>query len=217
MNRRDFLKTASGVTGTAAVASVAPPAVAQEEDDGNETTSSDNETAGNESDGNETAGGGGGGGGGGTKTVELTGDNVFDPDELYIQPGTTVVFEWTSDGHNILVENQPDDANWEGHEPIENEGFTYEHTFEVMGEYAYYCKPHASLGMEATITVNESGQNPAASGEGGGEVDPHELGVPFQAHFVGIATILAIFMSLVFSFYVLKYGESPNTSSPNRK
>ncbi|WP_135533295.1 plastocyanin/azurin family copper-binding protein [Halostella pelagica] len=215
MNRRDFLKTASGVTGTAAVASVAPPAVAQEEDDGNETTSSDNETAGNESDGNETAGGGGGGGG--TETVELTGDNVFDPDELYIQPGTTVVFEWTSDGHNIVVEDQPADANWEGHEPIENEGFTYEHTFEVMGEYAYYCKPHASLGMEATITVNESGQNPAASGEGGGEVDPHELGVPFQAHFVGIATILAIFMSLVFSFYVLKYGESPNTSSPNRK
>jgi plastocyanin len=214
MNRRDFLKTASGVAGTAAVASAAPPAVAQEEGDGNETTSSDNETAGNESDGNETDGGGGGGGG--SETIELTGNNEFDPAELFIAPGTTVTFEWTSDGHNIVVDSQPDDANWEGHEPIENEGFTHEHTFEALGDYEYYCAPHQSLGMEGTITVNEEGQDPAAGGEGGGEVDPEELGVPFQAHFVGIATILAIFVSLVFSFYALKYGESPHSSSPNR-
>jgi len=214
MNRRDFLKTASGVTGTAAVATAAPPAVAQEGDQENETTSA-NDTAGNESDGNETAGGDGGGGG--METVALTGDNVFDPEELYIAPGTTVTFDWASDGHNVIVDSKPDDSDWEGHEPIENEGFSTEHTFEVLGDYEYYCSPHQSLGMEAVIHVTESGEDPAAAGGGGGEVDPHELGVPFQAHFVGIATLLAIFVSLVFSFYALKYGESPHSSSPNRK
>ncbi|NHN47367.1 twin-arginine translocation signal domain-containing protein [Halostella sp. JP-L12] len=218
MNRRDFLKTASGVTGTAAVAGAAPPAVAQE-DDGNET-SSGNETVGNESGGNETDGNetGGGGGGGGTKTVAVV-DNEFQPAEVYVKPGTTVVWEWEGDGHNVVVDSQPDDANWEGHEPIENSGFTYEHTFETTGEYAYYCSPHQSLGMEGTVIVNEQGQDPSAGGGGGGggEVDIHQLGVPIQAHFVGLATILMILVSLVFTFYVLKYGESPNASSPNRK
>ncbi|WP_121822134.1 plastocyanin/azurin family copper-binding protein [Halostella salina] len=216
MNRRDFLKTASGVTGTAAVASAAPPAVAQEGGQENETTTAGNDTSGNESAGNETAGGGGAGGG--SETVQLTGDNVFDPAELYIAPGTTVTFEWTGGNHNIIVDSQPSDANWEGHQPIEGPGTTHEHTFEVLGDYNYYCSPHQSLGMEGVIHVTESGQNPAAAGGGGGgEVDPHELGVPFQAHYVGIATLLAVFVSLVFSFYVLKYGESPHASSPNRK
>ncbi|WP_323192038.1 plastocyanin/azurin family copper-binding protein [Halostella sp. PRR32] len=181
LSRRGFLKAGAGATAAAGSAGVA----AGQED-------------GNESDGNETAGGGGGGGG--TETVELTGDNVFDPAELYIQPGTTVVFEWTSDGHNILVDDQPADANWEGHEPIENEGFTYEHTFEVMGEYAYFCKPHASLGMEATITVNESGQNPAASGGGGGP------SLPDSALTMGIATMAAMLSTLGLAFFFLKYG-----------
>jgi hypothetical protein len=30
---------------------------------------------------------------------------------------------------------------------------------------------------------------------------------------VGAATILMMFVSLVFTFYVLKYGESPNTGN----
>ena len=42
------------------------------------------------------------------------------------------------------------------------------------------------------------------------------MGVPIQAHWVGIATILAIMSSLMFTFYVLKYGESAHSSSPGR-
>jgi hypothetical protein len=41
------------------------------------------------------------------------------------------------------------------------------------------------------------------------------MGVPIQAHFVGIATILAIIVSLVFTFFMLKYGESPHASGGN--
>jgi plastocyanin len=139
------------------------------------------------------------------------GSLVYEPAELYVSPGTTVNFVWESDNHNIVVESQPEAANWEGTEgdasALYNEGHEYSFTFEEMGEYQYYCAPHRSSGMVGTVIVNESGEAP---GGGAKEADPKHMGVPIQAHFVGIATILAILMSLVFTFFQLKYGESPH-------
>jgi plastocyanin len=217
MNRRDFLMAASGVAGGAGAASAA--AAAQEETGSSDSfgvqegnNSSDNGTT-----NGTTAAPGGGGGGSATVAVGPNGDYVYTPgteDPLYISPGTTVTFEWESDNHNINPQSSPEGATWEGHMPVENTGFTYEHTFETLGTYEYQCDPHVGLGMVGTIIVNESGQPPG--GEGGGEVDPEEMGVPIQAHWVGIATILAIMSSLMFTFYVLKYGESAHSSSPGR-
>lgn len=34
-----------------------------------------------------------------------------------------------------------------------NAGDTYSHTFEVPGEYTYYCIPHDAAGMVGTVTV----------------------------------------------------------------
>jgi len=151
-------------------------------------------------------------------TVELTAGLKFKPAELYVKPGTEVTFEWTSDGHNIVVESQPEGASWEGTEggadTLYDTGHTYTHTFETKGTYEYFCAPHKNAGMVGTIIVNESGEAPGAGG--GGEADPEHMGVPIQAHFVGIATILAIAVSLVFTFFLLKYGESPNASGGNR-
>ncbi|WP_435345570.1 plastocyanin/azurin family copper-binding protein [Haloarchaeobius sp. HRN-SO-5] len=216
MNRRDFLTAASGVAGGAAAASAA--AAAQEE---TTTSGSPDGTTGGNATGNGTTSAPGGGGGGGTATVAVGpgGDYVFTPgteEPLYISPGTTVTFNWESDNHNINPTSVPEGATWEGHLPTENTGFTYEHTFETLGTYEYQCDPHVGLGMVGTIVVNETGQTPGG-GEGGGEVDPEEMGVPIQAHWVGIATILAIMSSLMFTFYVLKYGESAHSSSPGRK
>ncbi len=87
--------------------------------------------------------------------IELTGTNEFNPDEMTVQTGTTVTWEWTSPNHNIVVDSQPDDADWDGHEQIESSGHTYEHTFTVAGQYDYYCKPHQSTGMTGTIHVEE--------------------------------------------------------------
>jgi hypothetical protein len=42
------------------------------------------------------------------------------------------------------------------------------------------------------------------------------MGVPFQAHFVGLATLLMMVVSLIYTFFLLKYGESPHTSGSNR-
>lgn len=93
-----------------------------------------------------------------SKTVAVGPDGryVFTPGtetSLRIAPGTTVKFVWKSDTHNIYVDSQPKGANWQGHEPIEDTGFTYEYTFEVTGAYHYWCEPHKSLGMVADLVV----------------------------------------------------------------
>ena len=204
MRRREFLRVASGTAGAAAVGSGV--AGAQE-------TATPSPTA--------TAGEGGGGGTGATVEVALV-DYAFEPgteEPLTIPPGTTVRFVWETSTHNIVVDSKPEGSDWEGHEPIENSGFTYEHTFTTVGEYSFFCQPHQGLGMVGDIVVEEGAPVPGAGGEGGGapeELDPEEMGVPIQAHFVGLATILMVLISLVFTFFLLKYGETPHSGYPKR-
>jgi len=215
MHRREFLRTAGGVTGaTAAAASAAGPAAATE------------------------AGGGGGGGGepdfGGyldpvtnfDGVVDRTGqDEVtiqvgvqqgggpfgFGPAAVKVDNGATVKWEWIGEGgqHNIV---SVDDA-------FESELFTeagvhFERTFEEDGVFNYFCQPHESLNMKGSVVV---GSDFPTTGGGGAAtpINPEHMGVPFQAHFVGIATLLAITVSLIFTFFLLKYGESANTKGGN--
>ena len=128
------------------------------------------------------------------------GDLVFSPgtdEALQITPGTTVEFVWESDNHNIVVDSQPDDAGWEGHEEIENTDFTYEHTFETLGTYEYYCAPHETAGMVGTIEVVESIETEA----------PANLPeVPDTAKTLGVATTFAMVATLGLAFFFLKYG-----------
>lgn len=111
------------------------------------------------------AGCSGGDGGSGTTTeppegpvvdVGPNGQFTYVPgtdEPLSVEAGTTVTWIWRSNTHNIVVERQPDGADWSGHETIEDTGFTYEYTFEVPGEYHYYCSPHRSAGMAADVVV----------------------------------------------------------------
>ena len=143
-------------------------------------------------------------------TIEVgAGDGLaFIPTGCWIDPGTTVTFEWVTGGHNVVYESTPSGASVSGHEPIEDEGFTFETTYETAGIYKYFCDPHRQLGMLGAIAV---GEVPTVSAGGGGPKELHEFGVPIQAHWVGSATVLGIVVSIVFTFYVLKYGESANT------
>jgi hypothetical protein len=75
----------------------------------------------------------------------------------------------------------------------------------------------ATGAVAAVVAVAAVSGTAAAQEGGGGEVELHSLGVPILAHWVGIAAIFGIIVSLVFTFYVLKYGESAHSSSPNRK
>jgi plastocyanin len=202
MSRRAFLTTAAGA---AAAAGASGAAAAQETgtSTGTETSSGTGTSTGTSAGtGTGTSSGGGGGGGGGTETVAVgpDGNLVFTPgteEPLQITPGTTVEFVWESDNHNIVVDSQPEGAGWEGHEPIENTGFTYSHTFETLGEYEYHCTPHESAGMLGAIEVVESISTPAPS---------NVPSVPDSAKTLGIATTFTMVATLGLAFFFLKYG-----------
>ena len=93
---------------------------------------------------------------------------VFDPAELSVSAGETVRWGFANAGHNVSC--RPKDADEvalpDGAEPFASYspgddpdvtlvqgGETYEHTFEVPGEYTYVCIPHADSGMVGTIRV----------------------------------------------------------------
>lgn len=225
MKRREFLLATVGVSGATAVAS--GQALGQPE------TASSAATAGR---GDETAGptlaqedepdedNGNGNGTNGAEVVVDVVDYAYEPgtdEPLEIPPGTTVRFVWQSDGHDITIESQPEESDWEGVPSLEDTGFEHTHTFEVEGTYEIFCSPHVGLGQVATIIVDPAAEidddDPEAVPPAEREIDPDEIGVPLQKHFIAIATFFGIFLTLVFSFYVLKYGESPHSGSPNRR
>ncbi|MFB6299513.1 MAG: plastocyanin/azurin family copper-binding protein [Halobacteriales archaeon] len=205
MKRRDFLRMSGGAAGAAAVGGVGSAAAQEEEDDGT------------------------------THTVEMTDELVYDPEEITIAPGDTVVWENVgSVGHSVTAyeDNIPDGADYWASGGFDSEqaarnnypqqgdipgGESYEHTFETTGTHEYFCIPHETVGMVGAVIVEEG----AGQQSGGGmatrpEPDPEHMGVPFQAHFVGLATILAIVASLIYTFFALKYGETPHSGYPEQ-
>jgi halocyanin-like protein len=204
MKRRDFLRVAGGSAAAGTAAATATPAAAQASFDGwmsdvgnysevADATGQDEVTI--------TVGAQGNGGNFG-----------FDPAAVQVDPGTTVVWEWNGEGgqHNVVAE---EGGEFES-ELVADAGFTFEQTLDSEGVVKYFCQPHRALGMKGVVVVGAMpGGGEGGGGGGGGEVDLHELGVPIQAHWVGSATILGIIVSLIFSFYVLKYGESPHTGT----
>ena len=79
---------------------------------------------------------------------------LFDPPAILVDPGTTVVWEWTGagGGHNVVEENDVFSSG----EPVAEEGTTFEYTFEDAGEgdvFRYVCEPHQSVGMKGAVAV----------------------------------------------------------------
>ncbi|WP_435069883.1 halocyanin domain-containing protein [Haloplanus sp. C73] len=203
MKRRDFLRVAGG---SAAVGTAATGTAAAQASFGGWMSDVGNYSEVADATGEDEV----------TITVGAQGNGgafAFDPAAVQVDPGTTVVWEWTGEGgqHNVVAEEGGDFES----ETSAEAGFTFEQTFDSEGVVKYFCQPHRGLGMKGVVVVGEipdSGGGGGGEG-GGGEVDLHTLGVPIQAHWVGAATILGIIVSLIFSFYVLKYGESPHTGT----
>jgi len=99
------------------------------------------------------------------RTLDLTGESevavgvgageeglLFDPPAIAVDPGTTVVWEWTGQGgqHNVAAE----DADFES-ETTGEEGFTFEYDFEDGGVHRYVCRPHRAVGMKGAVTVQD--------------------------------------------------------------
>ena len=82
----------------------------------------------------------------------------FDPESFEISVGDTVLWEWVGSRHNVSYDgdNVPAETDWEGDDDsLYSEGHFHAHTFEVAGEYEYYCQPHQSSGMVGNFTVTE--------------------------------------------------------------
>lgn len=76
--------------------------------------------------------------------------NTFSPDELTIDVGETVT--WRNDAavpHTITS----DDNEWPHHVVPGEEGYEFEHRFDVAGTYDYECQVHP--GMVGTVEVVE--------------------------------------------------------------
>ncbi|WP_415382737.1 plastocyanin/azurin family copper-binding protein [Halosimplex sp. TS25] len=220
MNRRDFLRTAGGAAGGASAAAVGAgtAAAAQEE---------------------------GGGGGGSVQPVwpsyvddaaggeyqDLRGESevsievgvgssgfAFAPTKVWVDPGTTVNFEFVTPSHNVKPNEQPEGGSLDGTEGGEfdtvPEGETYSATLETGGMYTYYCGPHEGQGMKGAVAVGEDVETEEVGG-GATPLNPEHMGVPFHPHYVGVSTIVMMVVSLLFTFFLLKYGESPNAKGGN--
>ena len=138
-------------------------------------------------------------------TVEVgAGSNqvAFAPTKIWIDPGTTVNFEWVSNGHNVLPNSQPEGAGWEGSgQALENEGFSYSHTFETGGMYTYLCSPHEQLGMKGAIAVGSEVETESVGAPGG--AGPQ---LPDVAKSVGVAAGFAMAATLGLAYFFIKYG-----------
>jgi halocyanin-like protein len=76
----------------------------------------------------------------------------FGPAAIRIDPGTTVVWEWTGKGnqHNVV-----DDGGAFESELVAEAGHTFEQTFEEAGVTKYYCQPHQALGMKGVVVTGD--------------------------------------------------------------
>jgi halocyanin-like protein len=102
----------------------------------------------------------------------------FGPAAVRVDPGTTVIWEWTGEGtpHNVVAEG----GSFES-ELISEAGATFEQTFESEGVTRYACTPHKPMGMKGAVIVGDvkvttaSGGGatatpaPTASGSSGGD------------------------------------------------
>jgi len=139
-----------------------------------------------------------------TVTVGPGGNYSFGPTRIWIDEGTTIVFEWDSDFHNVLPESQPDGAEWEGSPGSEtyDEGYSFESTLETGGMYAYYCQPHEQQGMKGAIAVGDGVETEQAGGGGGGGAPT----LPDSAKSIGVATMFAMTATLGLAYFFIKYG-----------
>ncbi|WP_313690838.1 cupredoxin domain-containing protein [Halorarum halobium] len=99
---------------------------------------------------------------------------AFRPSEFTTTVGEEVVWENTSSrAHTVTAyeDTLPDGAAffatgdfesesaardaWDGSQGAITSGQRFSHTFEVAGEYSYFCVPHEKAGMVGTVVVEE--------------------------------------------------------------
>jgi plastocyanin len=86
-------------------------------------------------------------------TVGPNGMLQFSPDPVNISVGDTVRWTWGSSGHST-TSGSPGFPNGLWDSGIQNQPFTFSHTFNSAGSFPYYCTVHGQCcGMTGTINV----------------------------------------------------------------
>jgi len=210
MKRREFVRTAGGASASGAAGSGATGTAAAQEQQPDWPSGVTSGNLGSYQDARGQS----------EVTVQVgAGDSglAFDATQLWVDPGTTITFEWTGNGgaHNVQTVEGGGPASLDSGDPVGEEGYTYEYevTEEDAGITHYHCVPHTAVGMHAGLAVG--GDVPTVEAGGGGSNGWPEniahVGVPLHAHWIGIAAVLGISLTFVFTFYMLKYGESAHT------
>lgn len=79
----------------------------------------------------------------------------FDPPAITVDPGTTVVFEWTGNGGDHVVSEVDDEwGNPEG--LVDDAEHVWQREFTEAGTHRYECWPHSGQGMKGAIFVDAS-------------------------------------------------------------
>ncbi|QSG09135.1 halocyanin domain-containing protein [Halapricum desulfuricans] len=122
---------------------------------------------------------------------------AFDPAAVWVDPGTTIVWEWTGAGgdHNVVGES----VEFTSGDPVGEEGYTYEQTFAESAVVTYYCSPHENLGMLGAVAVGDD----IPTVEVGGETGPSVSG---DAKALGVASGVAMVSTLGLAYFFMKYG-----------
>lgn len=87
--------------------------------------------------------------------------NVYEPAVLFVEPGDTVTFIPTDNGHNSASKRGmiPEGAEpWNS--PLDQE---FSITLTVTGVYGFICVPHYEMGMVGMIQVGSAPPNLAAA------------------------------------------------------
>ncbi len=212
VSRRRFLKGAAGAgAGTAAIAS--QPAAAQE-DGGDGGGGDERPDWGGWLDGVD----GGYQDARGESEVTVTvgaegndGTNAFDPAGLWVDPGTTVRWEWSGNGdHNVNAQEGP--ASFQT-DIIGDAGvhFEFEFTEAEAGITKYQCDPHVNLGMLGAVAVGDDVSTVSTGGEEGGGGDIVGTRLPDSAKALGVASAGALASTLALAYLFVKYGGSGRT------
>lgn len=124
------------------------------------------------------------------------GNFAFDPAAVRVDPGTTVVWEWTGkgDAHSLAAADGSFDADL-----IETAGATYALQFDGTGISKYTCPSHAAESMRGAVVVGD----PMAG----------VLDVPMSAAIVGGSLLGAALSPIGFAAFLALHGTGDDTPS----
>lgn len=121
---------------------------------------------------------------------------LFEPAAILVDPGTTVVWEWTGEGgaHNVVEENGAFES-----ELTEEAGHAFEHSFEEDDEdgiFRYVCTPHEALGMKGAVAVGDVDDeliSPEAEAPGRQPLTASDIAIAAASVFLAFFMVVAAF------------------------